>query len=63
LEVRGEEPVEQLAVVKGFAVGGGHGGDGLHGSVVDLSQSEVSRGTLDPLDQLMVMLQVSMIGQ
>jgi hypothetical protein len=48
--MRGEEPVEQLVVVKVFAVGEGYGSDGLRGSVVGLVQSMFFREILDPLD-------------
>jgi hypothetical protein len=41
---RGEEPVEQLVGVKIFAFGGGHGGDGLRGPVIDLAQRIAFRG-------------------
>jgi hypothetical protein len=42
-EARGKEPVEQLPGVKIIAFGGGHGGDGLCGSVIDLAHRIASR--------------------
>jgi hypothetical protein len=42
-EVRREDLVEQLAIVKVFAIGGGYGGDGLRGLIVYLAHT-ISRG-------------------